>query len=338
MPGMTAYFGLLDIGKPQEGETVVVSAAAGAVGSVVGQIAKIKGCRAVGIAGGEEKCRHIVEELGFDAAIDYKSENVLAALREHCPEGIDVYFDNVGGEILDAALACLARGARIPLCGAISQYNSTEGMRGPANYMSLLVNRGTMTGFLVFDFADRYARGRPEMAAWMQEGRLKSCEDVATGGVEQFPDTLLRLFRGRTSASSCSRWIPADGGPQPAGVWRVSTKGPGNSSRPLRGSKSGPQQPGDQNAGDQAVGRARCTRGAGIGRTGCTRRGCGHAPAVARTERDFGPCRQRRTQSAPVASAAGAVGDLLDGRRRQPCLRRAAQRLRVGPERRWRAR
>ena len=143
MPGMTAYFGLLDIGKPQEGETVVVSGAAGAVGSVVGQIAKIKGCRVVGIAGGEEKCRHIVEELGFDAAIDYKSENVLRALREHCPNGIDVYFDNVGGEILDAALACLARGARIPLCGAISQYNATEGMRGPANYMSLLVNRAT---------------------------------------------------------------------------------------------------------------------------------------------------------------------------------------------------
>jgi NADPH-dependent curcumin reductase len=196
MPGMTAYFGLLDIGKPQEGETVVVSAAAGAVGSVVGQIAKIKGCRVVGIAGGEEKCRHIVEELGFDAAVDYKSENVLRALREQCPQGIDVYFDNVGGEILDAALACLARGARIPLCGAISQYNATEGMRGPANYMSLLVNRGTMTGFLVFDFADRYAEAAQEMAGWMQEGRLKSFEDVAPGGVQQFPETLLRLFRG----------------------------------------------------------------------------------------------------------------------------------------------
>ena len=142
MPGLTAYFGLLEIGKPKEGETVVVSGAAGAVGSVVGQIAKIKGCRAVGIAGGEEKCRHIVEELGFDAAVDYKSENVVKGLREKCPNGIDVYFDNVGGEILDAALACLARGARIPLCGAISQYNAEGGMRGPANYMSLLVNRG----------------------------------------------------------------------------------------------------------------------------------------------------------------------------------------------------
>jgi NADPH-dependent curcumin reductase len=196
MPGMTAYFGLLEIGKPKEGETVVVSGAAGAVGSVVGQIAKIKGCRAVGIAGGEEKCRHVVEELGFDAAIDYKSENVLRSLRQHCPDGIDVYFDNVGGEILDAALACLARGGRIPLCGAISQYNAEGGMRGPANYMSLLVNRGTMTGFLVFDFADRYAQAAPEMAGWRREGRLKSFEDVATGGVPAFPETLLRLFRG----------------------------------------------------------------------------------------------------------------------------------------------
>jgi hypothetical protein len=184
MPGMTAYFGLLEIGKPKEGETVV------------GQIAKIKGCRAVGIAGGEEKCRHVVEELGFDACVDYKSENVVKALREHCPNGIDVYFDNVGGEILDAALACLARGARIPLCGAISQYNAEGGMRGPANYMSLLVNRGTMTGFLVFDFADRYAEAAQEMAGWLQEGRLKSFEDVASGGVTKFPETLLRLFNG----------------------------------------------------------------------------------------------------------------------------------------------
>jgi hypothetical protein len=196
MPGMTAYFGLLDIGKPKEGDTVVVSGAAGAVGSVVGQIAKIKGCRAIGIAGGEEKCRHVVDELGFDAAIDYKSENVLRALREHCPNGIDVYFDNVGGEILDAALACLARHARVVICGAISQYNATEGMRGPSNYMSLLVNRATMTGFLVFDFAARYGEAAQEMAGWLQEGRLKSFEDVAAGGVEKFPETLLRLFNG----------------------------------------------------------------------------------------------------------------------------------------------
>jgi NADPH-dependent curcumin reductase CurA len=196
MPGMTAYFGLLEIGKPKEGDTVVVSGAAGAVGSVVGQIAKIKGCRAVGIAGGEEKCRHVVDELGFDAAVDYKSGGVLAALRRECPDGINVYFDNVGGEILDAALACLARGARVPLCGAISQYNATDGMRGPSNYMSLLVNRASMTGFLVFDFAARYGEAAAEMAGWMQEGRLTSFEDVATGGVDKFPETLLRLFSG----------------------------------------------------------------------------------------------------------------------------------------------
>jgi NADPH-dependent curcumin reductase CurA len=199
MPGMTAYFGLLDIGKPQEGDTVVVSGAAGAVGSVVGQIAKIKGCRAVGIAGGEEKCRHVVEELGFDACIDYKSENVAKALRQHCPNGINVYFDNVGGEILDAALAGLARHARVVICGAISQYNATDGMRGPANYMSLLVNRASMTGFLVFDFAARYAEAAGEMGKWMAEGKLKTFEDVATGGVANFPETLLRLFRGENT-------------------------------------------------------------------------------------------------------------------------------------------
>jgi NADPH-dependent curcumin reductase len=199
MPGLTAYFGLLDIGSAQEGETVVVSGAAGAVGSVVGQIAKLKGCRAVGIAGGEEKCRHVVEDLGFDAAVDYKAGDVAKSLRQRCPDGIDVYFDNVGGEILDAALAQLRRHARVVLCGAISQYNATEGVRGPSNYMSLLVNRATMTGFLVFDFADRYAEAMQEMARWLAAGKLTSFEDVATGGVAQFPDTLLRLFRGENT-------------------------------------------------------------------------------------------------------------------------------------------
>src|SRR6202035_2160651 len=131
MPGMTAYFGLLDIGRPEEGDTVVVSGAAGAVGGVVGQIAKLKGCHVVGIAGSAEKCSHVVEDLGFDATIDYKTEDVTAALHEQCPRGIDVYFDNVGGEILDAALANLARNARVVLCGAISQYNAPDGMRGP---------------------------------------------------------------------------------------------------------------------------------------------------------------------------------------------------------------
>ena len=339
MPGMTAYFGLLDIGKPKEGETVVVSAAAGAVGSVVGQIAKIKGCRAVGIAGGEEKCRHIVEELGFDAAIDYKSENVLSGLREHCPKGIDVYFDNVGGEILDAALACLARGARIPLCGAISQYNSTEGMRGPANYMSLLVNRGTMTGFLVFDFADRYGRGGPgdgRVDAGGPAEVLRGRGHRRCGAIPRHPPAPVQRGQPRQARARGGSRLTA--GRNPPGCGGLAPRGLEILRGPCEDQKSGPQQPGDQNAGDQAIGRARCTGGAGIGWTGCTRRGCGHAPAVARTERDCGPCSQRRTQSAPVASAAGAVGDLLDGRRRQPCLRRAAQRLRVGPERRWRAR
>ena len=153
MPGMTAYFGLLEIGHPVAGETVVVSAAAGAVGQLVGQIAKIKGCRVVGIAGGAEKCRFIVDELGFDAAVDYKSEDVRAALREHCPDRVDVYFDNVGGEILDIVLTRLARHARIVICGSISQYNNDGPSRGPSNYMALLVDRARMEGFLVFDYA-----------------------------------------------------------------------------------------------------------------------------------------------------------------------------------------
>jgi NADPH-dependent curcumin reductase CurA len=195
MPGMTAYFGLLEIGQPVPGDTVVVSAAAGAVGQVVGQIAKIKGCRAVGIAGGAEKCRYIVEELGFDAAIDYKKDNVRAALKEHCPDRINVYFDNVGGEILDTVLTRLARGARIVICGSISQYNNDGPMRGPSNYMALLVDRARMQGFVVFDYADRYAEAGLELARWMYEGKLKSREDVVEG-IERFPEALLKLFRG----------------------------------------------------------------------------------------------------------------------------------------------
>jgi NADPH-dependent curcumin reductase len=195
MPGVTAYFGLLDVGAPKEGETVVVSGAAGAVGSVVGQIAKIKGCRVVGIAGGPEKCGWIVEELGFDAAIDYKSEDVGEALREQCPEGIDVYFDNVGGEILDAALARLARGARVPLCGAISQYNNLEDVKGPSNYMSLLVNRARMEGFVVLDYMGRAPEAVREMAGWVAEGKLIAREDVVEG-FDGFPEALQKLFRG----------------------------------------------------------------------------------------------------------------------------------------------
>ena len=195
MTGMTAYFGLLETGRPQPGDTVVVSAAAGAVGSVVGQIAKIKGCRSIGIAGGADKCRYLVVDLGFDAAIDYKSEDVTAALRKFCPQGINIYFDNVGGDILEAALANLARGARIVLCGAISQYCNTGPVQGPRNYLSLLVHRATMKGMLVVDYADRYAQAAQEMAGWMAAGKLKSREDIVEG-LETFPDTFLKLFKG----------------------------------------------------------------------------------------------------------------------------------------------
>jgi len=199
MTGMTAYFGLFDVGAPGEGETVVVSGAAGAVGSVVGQLAKIKGCRVVGIAGGPEKCAWIVDELGFDAAIDYRTEDVGRALRTHAPDGVDVYFDNVGGDVLDAALARLRRGARVVICGAISTYNATERPAGPANYMSLLVNRARMEGFVVFDYADRYGEAAAELGSWLREGKLRSREDVVRGGVADFPDTLLRLFRGENT-------------------------------------------------------------------------------------------------------------------------------------------
>jgi NADPH-dependent curcumin reductase CurA len=195
MPGMTAYFGLLDVGRPEPGQTVVVSGAAGAVGSVVGQIARIKGCRAVGIAGGQQKCDWIRDELGFDAAIDYKQGNLREQLREHTPDGVHVYFDNVGGETLDTVLARLARRARVVICGAISQYNESR-PRGPANYMQLLVQRASMTGFLVFDFMDRYPEARAEMAQWLKSGDLKSREDVVAGDVRDFPEVFLRLFRG----------------------------------------------------------------------------------------------------------------------------------------------
>jgi NADPH-dependent curcumin reductase CurA len=199
LPGMTAYFGLLDVGKMQAGDTVVISGAGGAVGSVAGQIAKIMGARVIGIAGGEEKCRWLVDELGFDAAIDYKSQDVRRALREVAPDGVDVYFDNVGGDILDAVLTRLARGARIVICGAVSQYNATDGVRGPANYLSLLVSRASMTGMVVFDFAARYGEAAGEIAGWMREGRLISREDVVEGGVSAFPAALLKLFAGENT-------------------------------------------------------------------------------------------------------------------------------------------
>jgi NADPH-dependent curcumin reductase CurA len=195
MPGMTAYFGILDVGAIKAGETVLVSGAAGAVGSLVGQIAKLKGCRVVGIAGGRGKCDYLTNELGFDAAIDYKSESLYPALKAACPKGIDVYFDNVGGETLDAALAFLRLRGRVVICGAISQYNEAK-VKGPENYLSLLVNRARMEGFIVFDFEKDYPRGIRDMGQWLAEGRLQSREHVVKG-IETFPETLLMLFDGR---------------------------------------------------------------------------------------------------------------------------------------------
>jgi NADPH-dependent curcumin reductase CurA len=195
MPGMTAYFGLLDTGLPKAGETVVVSGAAGAVGTVVGQIAKIKGCRVVGIAGGAEKCAYLLNELGFDAAIDYKNEHLKKALRAACPKGVDVYFDNVGGDILDDVLTQIRMKARIVVCGAISQYNNTAPVKGPSNYLSLLVNRARMEGIVVFDNAANYGKAAAEMAQWIAEGKLIAKEHVVKG-IENFPETLLMLFKG----------------------------------------------------------------------------------------------------------------------------------------------
>ena len=195
MTGMTAYFALLDVGQPKQGETVVISGAAGAVGSIVGQIAKIKGCRVVGIAGGEQKCQYLKDELGFDGVIDYKAEDVLAGLKRECPKGVDVYFDNVGGDILDAVLTRINVKARIVICGAISQYNNKEAVKGPANYLSLLVNRARMEGFVVLDHTAKYGAAAQEIAGWLASGQVKSKEDVVEG-LETFPETLLKLFKG----------------------------------------------------------------------------------------------------------------------------------------------
>ncbi|MDB5853326.1 MAG: NADP-dependent oxidoreductase [Herminiimonas sp.] len=196
MPGMTAYFGLLEVGQPKPGQTVVVSGAAGAVGQTVGQVAKHKGCRVVGIAGGKDKCDFVVNELGFDACIDYKSGSLREELKTKCPQGVDVYFDNVGGEILDTVLTRINLKARIIICGAISQYNNTTPVKGPANYLSLLVNRARMEGIVVFDYADRYPLAIAEMAKWMRDGTFKSREDIVQG-LEKFPEALLMLFEGK---------------------------------------------------------------------------------------------------------------------------------------------
>ncbi len=198
MTGLTAYFALLDVGKIRAGETVVVSGAAGAVGSVAGQIAKLKGCRAIGIAGGPGKCQALVEEFGFDAAIDYKTENLRRALREHAPGGVDVSLDNVGGEVLDAVLTRLARGARVIICGAVSQYNADR-VRGPANYLMLLVARASMTGMVIFDYQDRFPQATAELAEWFRNGQITSREHVVPGEIGDFPDALLKLFAGENT-------------------------------------------------------------------------------------------------------------------------------------------
>jgi NADPH-dependent curcumin reductase CurA len=195
--GLTAYFGTLEVGAVKAGDTFVVSGAAGATGSVSGMIAKIKGCRVVGIAGGREKCDWLLKEAGFDAAIDYKSENVSEALTKYCPQGINVYFDNVGGEILDHALARLAYGARVVVCGAISQYNNLGERNpvGPKNYFNLIMQHARMEGFLVFHFMPRYSEAIAEMSKWYAEGKLKNQVDLQHG-LENAPKTIIRLFTG----------------------------------------------------------------------------------------------------------------------------------------------
>ena len=195
IPGLSAYFGLLDVGEPQEGNTVLVSGAAGAVGSIVGQIAKLKGCRVVGIAGGPAKCAHLIDDLGFDAAIDYKNQSIKRAIRDACPDGIDIYFDNVGGDILNAALGWINIGARVVVCGAISQYNATEVTPGPSNYLALLVRRAKMQGFIVLDYVYRFENAISELSGWMREGHLEYRETIVEG-LETFPETFLRLCTG----------------------------------------------------------------------------------------------------------------------------------------------
>jgi len=196
MPGWTAYFGLLEVGQPMAGETVLVSAASGAVGSIVGQIAKIKGCRAVGIAGGKDKCRYVVEELGFDACVDYKAGNLSADLKAACPSGIDVYFENVGGEILDAVLPQMNLRGRIPVCGLISAYNATKAPEGPKNLRCVLTQRLRMQGLIVFDWADRIPEAITQLGAWHKEGKLKIREDVRTSGLGSFAAVLNELYTG----------------------------------------------------------------------------------------------------------------------------------------------
>jgi len=208
MVGCTAYFGMLEIGNPQPGETVVVSAAAGAVGSIAVQLAKMRGARVIGIAGSDEKCRWLVDELGIDAAINYRREKVRARLRELAPKGVDVYFDNTGGEILDAVLANLALNARIPLCGLISTYNATGRGSGPANYGAILMKRAMVKGFIIIDYQARYGEAIRALAEWHAQGRLKYRVDVVDG-LESAPRALGKLFDGSNQGKLVVR-IAAD--------------------------------------------------------------------------------------------------------------------------------
>jgi NADPH-dependent curcumin reductase CurA len=205
--GLTAYFGMFDVAKPNEGETVVVSGAAGAVGSVAGQIGKIIGCRVVGIAGGPEKCAWVTDELGFDACINYKSADVSARLRETCPAGIDVYFDNVGGEILDAVLAQINLHARVALCGAISQYDTAELSPGPRNFLNLIPQRGRVEGFILLDYRDRFPDAIVQLVQWVQEGRIRYAEDVVDG-LENAPAAFRKLFSGQNTGKLIVRVAP----------------------------------------------------------------------------------------------------------------------------------
>ena len=215
MPGLTAYTGLLNIGQPKPGETVVVAAASGAVGSLVGQIAKIKGCRAVGVAGGEKKCRYVREELGFDACLDHRDPTLPGRLKEACPDGIDVYFENVGGKVFEAVLPLLNNFARVPVCGLIAHYNQTEPPPGPDRVPALmtatLVKRLTFRGFIVWDFATQFPQFLTDMSTWLREGRVKYKEDV-TDGLENAPRELIGLLRGENFGKKVIRV-----GPDPAG-------------------------------------------------------------------------------------------------------------------------
>jgi NADPH-dependent curcumin reductase CurA len=211
MPGMTAYTGLLNIGKPQPGETLVVAGASGAVGSVVGQIGKIKGCRVIGIAGGDQKCRYVTEELGFDACLDHRQPDLAERLKTACPRGIDIYFENVGGAVFEAVLPLLNNFARIPVCGLVAHYNATELPAGPNRVPlvmhNILVKRLTFRGFIVWDFASQHQDFLKDVSGWLREGRIKYREDI-TDGLENAPRELIGLLRGENFGKKVIRVSP----------------------------------------------------------------------------------------------------------------------------------